>query len=70
MISKTNDELTAANDRKKVLGAPSGNGVVDFRKIQDLVNRIKTLKGTYCQQYDKYDKKAHSLWKVVQKFEA
>lgn len=45
------------------MGTPNGNGNVDFTKIQDLVAKIKKLKGIYCQEYEKYDSKAQGLWK-------
>jgi len=52
------------------LGTPSGTGNVDYRRIHELVAKIKRLKGTYCQEYEKYEQKAQGLWKQVQKYEA
>ena len=53
-----------------MLSSPSNNKVVDYRRIQELVSKIKKLKGTYCMEYEKYERQAHDIWKFVEKYEA
>lgn len=43
---------------------------VDHRSIQELVTKIKKLKGNYCHEYDRYETKSQELWNKVQQYEA
>lgn len=49
---------------------PSRNNNVDYRRVQELVNSIKKLKGCYCLEYERYELKAQEAWKEMHKFEA
>lgn len=70
MIAKAETDLENALEHKQFLTSPSNNKVVDYRRIQELVLRIKKLKGTYCQDYEKYERTAQDIWKYVEKYEA
>jgi hypothetical protein len=70
LIAKAETDLENALEHKQFLTSPSNNKVVDYRRIQELVLRIKKLKGTYCQDYEKYERTAQDIWKYVEKYEA